>query len=174
MWAIHDDTFHKGYHGYGQRGKITVDFAQWEGVQAAPPAAVPQWGAPSEDEHDGHDHGSHDHGDDGDDESCDGHGWVMGEGAAAHCMCEDGYGYPSVDEPLVCAQGGEYGMDDLGGHDGDHGHGDHGHSDHGDHGDHDYDGNSNESTSAAAGSATPAAASIAAFAALCVALNLDN
>ena len=117
--------------------------------------------ATSEDEHDGHDHGSHDHGDDGDDESCDGHGWVMGEGAAAHCMCEDGYGYPSVDEPLVCAQGGEYGMDDLGGHDGDHG-------------DHDHDGNSNESTSAAAGSATPAAASIAAFAALCVALNLDN
>uniref|UniRef100_A0A7S3BK81 Uncharacterized protein n=1 Tax=Prasinoderma singulare TaxID=676789 RepID=A0A7S3BK81_9VIRI len=46
---------------------------------------------------------------------CGGHGWVMGEGAAAHCMCEDGYGYPSVDQPLSCAEGGEYGMGDAAG-----------------------------------------------------------
>jgi len=75
---------------------------------------------------------------------CGGHGWVMGEGAAAHCMCEDGYGYPSVDQPLSCAEGGEYGMADLGEHDGhdQRDHGDHeedDHVDHSDHGDHEED-----------------------------------
>ena len=66
---------------------------------------------------------------------CDGHGSVMGEGANAHCMCEDGFGYPSIDEPLKCVEGGDFGMGDLGGDDHDHDH--HGHHDH-DH-DHDHD-----------------------------------
>ena len=36
---------------------------------------------------------------------CDGHGWVMGSGGGAHCMCDDGYQRPDGDW-LSCVAGG--------------------------------------------------------------------
>ncbi|MBS65797.1 MAG: hypothetical protein CMA93_05715 [Euryarchaeota archaeon] len=30
-------------------------------------------------------------------EDCNGHGWIMGSGASAHCMCDDGYDRPAND-----------------------------------------------------------------------------
>ncbi|MFL2493914.1 MAG: SCO family protein [Candidatus Thalassarchaeum sp.] len=35
-------------------------------------------------------------------EDCNGHGWVMGSGGGAHCMCDEGYERPS-DDWLSCA-----------------------------------------------------------------------
>ena len=34
-------------------------------------------------------------------EDCDGHGWIMGQGSGMHCMCDDGYQWPE-DNRLSC------------------------------------------------------------------------
>jgi hypothetical protein len=33
--------------------------------------------------------------------TCNGHGWLMGEGSGMHCMCDEGYGWPE-DDWLSC------------------------------------------------------------------------
>lgn len=38
---------------------------------------------------------------------CNGHGWVMGSGAGAHCMCDQGYERPNGDALMCVAQGSE-------------------------------------------------------------------
>jgi cytochrome oxidase Cu insertion factor (SCO1/SenC/PrrC family) len=35
---------------------------------------------------------------------CNGHGWVMGEGSGAHCMCDDGYQWDG-DDRMTCVSG---------------------------------------------------------------------
>lgn len=45
-------------------------------------------------------------------EACDGHGWVMGSGSSAHCMCDEGYQWDG-DDHLSCVTG-----DGQGAHDG--------------------------------------------------------
>ncbi|MCH1540470.1 MAG: SCO family protein [Candidatus Poseidonia sp.] len=35
------------------------------------------------------------------DEACNGHGWVMGSGNSAHCMCDEGYGWDG-NEQMTC------------------------------------------------------------------------
>lgn len=47
-------------------------------------------------------------------EICGGHGWVMGEGGGAHCMCDDGYQWDG-DDHLTCISGDGQGTHD--GHD---------------------------------------------------------
>ena len=49
-------------------------------------------------------------------EICGGHGWVMGEGGGAHCMCDDGYQWDD-DDHLTCISGEGQGTHD--GHDND-------------------------------------------------------
>lgn len=44
-------------------------------------------------------------------EQCGGHGWVMGEGSSAHCMCDDGYQWDG-DDHLICISGDEQGTHD--------------------------------------------------------------
>ena len=36
-----------------------------------------------------------------DDSECDGHGWIMGSGSSAHCMCDEGYEW-AEDDMLAC------------------------------------------------------------------------
>ena len=40
-------------------------------------------------------------------EQCDGHGWVMGEGSGAHCMCDDGYQWDG-DDHMSCIMVNEH------------------------------------------------------------------
>ncbi len=42
---------------------------------------------------------------------CGGHGWVMGEGDGAHCMCDDGYQWDGADH-LTCVSGDGQGTHD--------------------------------------------------------------
>ncbi len=44
-------------------------------------------------------------------EICGGHGWVMGEGGGAHCMCDDGYQWDD-DDHLTCISGEGQGTHD--------------------------------------------------------------
>ena len=44
-------------------------------------------------------------------EDCNGHGWVMGSGTSAHCMCDEGYSRPSSDW-LSCVPEGNASDDD--------------------------------------------------------------
>ena len=44
-------------------------------------------------------------------EDCNGHGWVMGSDASAHCMCDEGYSRPSSDW-LSCVPEGNASDDD--------------------------------------------------------------
>ena len=36
---------------------------------------------------------------------CNGHGWVMGDGSGAHCMCDEGYERPDGDALMCVAEG---------------------------------------------------------------------
>jgi len=38
---------------------------------------------------------------------CNGHGWVMGSGAGAHCMCDEGYERPNGDALMCAPEGSE-------------------------------------------------------------------
>ncbi len=44
-------------------------------------------------------------------EICGGHGWIMGEGGGAHCMCDDGYQWDG-DDRLTCITGEGQGTHD--------------------------------------------------------------
>ena len=58
IWAVHEDTFLKGYHGYGNRGKMNVSFSGEYGHKAW----VNPWAAPAGGSHDdGNGHSGHDH-----------------------------------------------------------------------------------------------------------------
>lgn len=46
-------------------------------------------------------------------EDCNGHGWIMGSGGSAHCMCDEGYDRPT-DDWLSCMPEGDVSEDDGG------------------------------------------------------------
>lgn len=46
--------------------------------------------------------------------SCDGHGWLMGEGSGMHCMCDEGYGWPGEDQLSCAPEEGAGGYGDYG------------------------------------------------------------